>query len=638
MAWFTPYLLCLLFAGFFHHFFQKAQLKKISIGLVAYGTLMALWCWFGPIPIVSSPWLQQTYVVVTVLYVFTVMGRALYYHEKHSLVLLLGTAFIAAPAIADIFTTNATLLPISLFPLGLIPFLITFAYALAQRYTQGTREAEGLRVMNSKLAELDEAKTHFFANISHELRTPLTLIQGPLEGIQKGEFGPALPPSHPVFRLMRTNTARILKLIENLLKVTRWEAGAPSHPQLVDVTATLAGYVAVFEASARDKGLRLLFESRLDHPWVLVDPQDLETVTFNLLSNAVKYTPPGGTVTVTLGQKVPTHWQLVVQDTGIGISPDQEGRIFGRFQRVYEVERARYEGTGLGLAIVRECVTRLRGEIHVTSVPGQGSVFTIDFPWTKPETDGPSLVAEPSKQARNQVVSDLSALPAHGLGLPDGASTKQGRILVVEDNEDLRQYLTAFLARDFTVVTAPDGLQALERLETASFDLIISDIMMPEMDGLTFHDRVLERGGVRAIPFLFLTARATDDRWKRLEKGALDYLLKPFSPDELRAKVGSILSQQERLRQEIEAGALTEKPWVEEAPGREWDLTAPEREVLEGFLRGQSDEVIAVNLGVSAARVAQQMASVLEKTGLQARSELMDRGLKGEFRPRRRQS
>jgi len=382
-----------------------------------------------------------------------------------------------------------------------------------------------------QLAELDRAKSQFFANVSHELRTPLTLIVGPVEQtLQQAEATWDTATLRERLTLTLRNGRRLQSLVNGLLDLSKLDAGRlEAHPALVQPVPFFRELLQAFAPLALERHVALT--GTIDLPeslYLLLDADKAEKVVTNLLGNALKFTPAGGQVTVGLRADpgVPDLYRLTVQDTGPGIAPDEQARVFERFyQSRSHGERG---GTGIGLALARELAELLGGSLTLTSQPGQGSTFAFTFR---------APVAEPAATA-----TGAEPLAADGEARVRRADGGRPRVLVVEDNVDLRTYLRQILAPAYDVLEAEHGRQALDILERNDVDLISSDAMMSEMDGMALLAHVRRHPRLRRLPFLMLTARAAaEHRLAALELGVDDYLPKPFLARELLARVRNLL-------------------------------------------------------------------------------------------------
>jgi len=432
---------------------------------------------------------------------------------------------------------------------------IAAAIADARAYEEERRRAE-------VLAELDRAKTAFFSNVSHEFRTPLTLLLGPLEDTLDDPS--PLPPAHRErVETAHRNALRLLKLVNTLLDFARLEAGrtqAVFEPvELGSFTAELA---SAFRSAMDRAGLRLA----VDCPplpagveaWI--DRDLWEKVVLNLLSNALKFTREGEIAvrlrSVEKGEKI----ELSVSDTGVGIAPEELPYVFERFRRVRPAWARSHEGTGIGLALVQELVRLHGGEIRAESEPGRGTAFTVSIP-----AGSHHLPADRLGSARTLESTALGAAPyvEEALRWVPAASTPSppadepraagGRILVADDNADMRDYLRRLLAPRWTVAAVPDGATALASALASPPDLVLADVMMPGLDGFELLRALRADVRTRTLPVILLSARAGEEaRVEGIEAGADDYLVKPFSARELLARVGTHLATA-RIREQASA-------------------------------------------------------------------------------------
>jgi len=416
----------------------------------------------------------------------------------------------------------------------------------ARSYAAQQRRAE-------ELAELDRAKTTFFSNISHEFRTPLTLILGPVSDLRARTSDLDTQAQHEL-ELVQRNGLRLAKLVNTLLDFSRIQAGrmrAQFEP--VDLAVATAELASVFRSAIERAGLTLEVDCPPLAEPVYVDRDMWEKVVLNLLSNALKFTFDGA-ITVRVTDDV-GHAQVTISDTGIGIPADEMPRLFERFHRI-ETARARStEGSGIGLALVRELVGLHGGTITADSAEGTGSTFTICVPFGSahlsdddivPPGDARTLsgVADPYVQEALRWLPDGSELqPVQGDGIlaPAGAAPAgtPAHILVADDNADMRAYLTSLLhAAGYRVTAVTDGQQALESIRVEAPDLVVSDVMMPRVDGLELLAALRTDSRTAALPVLLLSARAGQEASiEGLAAGADDYLVKPFAAAELLARV-----------------------------------------------------------------------------------------------------
>jgi PAS domain S-box-containing protein len=412
------------------------------------------------------------------------------------------------------------------------------------------------------LAEIDKAKTAFFSNVSHEFRTPLTLILGPLEDALADTVDALSPRQRERIDLTNRNALRLLKLVNSLLDFSRIEAGrVQARFAPVDLAQLTANLASVFEAAMDKAGLAYSVQvAPLSEP-VFVDLDMWEKVVFNLLSNAFKFTMHGG-VAVQLVQ-TDGGARLSVRDTGAGIPAAELPRVFDRFHRVEGVQGRSYEGTGIGLALIQELVRLHGGTIAADSELGAGTTFTVDIPFGSSHLP-PQYVVQRSdgltgermgsafvEEALRWLPDDAAPAPVpdSAPGLTTAAAPRavaavaalpRARILIADDNQDMRGYVRSLLEREYTVETCADGQDALEAVRRNPPDLLLSDVMMPRLDGFALLKTIRAEDAIRHVPVILLSARAGEEaRIEGLEAGADDYLVKPFSANDLLARVRS---------------------------------------------------------------------------------------------------
>ncbi|MBB3677669.1 signal transduction histidine kinase/ActR/RegA family two-component response regulator [Modestobacter versicolor] len=414
------------------------------------------------------------------------------------------------------------------------------------------RAFEAERRRSESLAELDRAKTAFFSDVSHELRTPLTLLLGPISDVLADTAEPLPAGTRDQLTLAMRNGQRLQRLVNDLMDFASIEAGRANAVRVeTDVAAFTAELAGVLRAAAERAGLRLAVDcpplSRPAH----VDPRMWEKIVLNLLSNAVKYTFVG-TISVALrGQDDAVV--LTVSDTGIGIPADELPLVFDRFHRVPGSLGRHREGTGIGLALVRELVGLHGGSVSVASEPGAGSTFTVSVPYGSPDAEGDAEhPAAPSEAARGTAEAwEQDVAPRQQPAAPEGTTTS---VLVVDDNADMRTYLTRLLAPVWQVRTVANGEEALASIAEQRPDVVVTDVMMPRIDGFELLRRLRADETTRDVPVIMLTARAGQEAAvEGFAAGVDDYLAKPFQSAELIARVRVAI---ERATGRREAAAL----------------------------------------------------------------------------------
>ncbi|TWI69767.1 PAS domain S-box-containing protein [Pseudoduganella lurida] len=398
-----------------------------------------------------------------------------------------------------------------------------------------------------ELARIDRAKTAFFSNVSHEFRTPLTLILGPLDDALAADG--LAPPQRRRIETTHRNALRLLKLVNSLLDFSRIEAGrvqATYSP--VDLARLSTDIASVFESAMEKGGLAYTLDLReLGQP-VYVDRDMWEKILLNLLSNAFKFTLAGG-VTVTLREHDGMA-RLSVADTGGGIPAEELPRVFERFHRIEGAAGRSLEGSGIGLALIQELVRLHGGSIAVSSTPGEGTRFDVDIPFGHAhlpedriaviEGGVPRMGAAFLEEALRWLPDAPAIAPPAPLdgGSPLQPEVARPRILIADDNSDMRAYLKSLLEPHADVVVCGDGEAAFEALLRDPPDVLLSDVMMPRLDGFGLIARIRATEAVRELPVILLSARAGEEaKVEGLQAGADDYLVKPFSTSELLARV-----------------------------------------------------------------------------------------------------
>jgi signal transduction histidine kinase len=453
---------------------------------------------------------------------------------------------------------------------------IAASIANARTYEEERKRAEAL-------AEIDRAKTAFFSNVSHELRTPLTLMLGPLDDVLASPEEEVSGDNRELLSLVRRNGQRLLKLVNTLLDFSRIEAGrVQAIYEPIDLAVYTAELASVFRAAVEKAGLRLVIDCPpLPEP-VFVDRDLWEKIVLNLVSNAFKYTLRGE-IRVSLRAALEANDRsavLSVQDTGTGIPEAELPNIFNRFHRVQETRGRTHEGTGIGLALVLELVKLHGGTVGVDSVYGAGSTFTVAVPFGREHLPADRVggvrmlestalgaspfVEEALRWLPGTVTRQTGAFPIQ-TGLPPAvrpaAPGDRPKVVLADDNADMRDYVRRLLSADYQVTAVADGAEALRAVTARQPDLVITDVMMPKLDGFGLLAALREDPGTASTPIIMLSARAGEEaRVEGLQAGADDYLTKPFSARELLARVAGTLAlaraRREAARREEELKAL----------------------------------------------------------------------------------
>ena len=440
-------------------------------------------------------------------------------------------------------------------------------HELARQVHARTRELalekQKTEAQAEKLQEMDHLKSRFFTNISHEFRTPLTLILGPLHDALVGADGTL---GKQQLRMMQRNGLRLQRLINQLLDLSKLEAGRmPLHARPRNVTAFLRGLVQSFASLAERRHITLQYHAEDETLLLYFDADKLEKVISNLLSNAFKFTPAGGRIRVDVRDVEDEKGQAVgirVQDTGPGIPAEELPYIFDRFHQVNGSATREHEGTGIGLTLAKELVERHGGTISAESKVDAGTTITIWLPQGKAHLAPEDLIEEKEAEAPDGATPPAGSWPAAA-----EESRDDGRraappshapiVLIVEDNADVREYLKSHLVALYRVEEAADGVEGLEKTRALRPDLVISDVMMPRMDGYALCRAIKTARPLSHIPVVLLTARADEESTvEGLETGADDYLHKPFSAAELLVRVENLIEIRRVLRQRFSRGVV----------------------------------------------------------------------------------
>ena len=428
-----------------------------------------------------------------------------------------------------------------------------------------SKEAEVARIEKGKIAELDEIKTRFFTNISHDFRTPLTLIIEPLNKLLSADNN---PENKATFNLMRQNANQLLTLINQLLEISKLESGSIKI-QLIekDIVGFLKGIVSYFQSAADERSISLKFVSEKKIFKTLFDAEKLERILLNLLSNASKFTESDGSVSVHLSfsrkdvkgiLKEVDHLILKVSDTGIGISKKDLPFIFDRFYRSDLSLVTRSEGMGIGLSLVKQLVDFLKGEISVNSIEKEGTEFTVLIPLgIKHLTEKEFVIQDDEKLFSKSVQDDFPELlnvkkqfTATAYRQKDYEEKELKKLLIVEDSDDLRSFISENFKESYFVLQAENGKTGYQTAIKEIPDIIVSDILMPKMDGIELCTKLKEDERTSHIPVILLTAKsAIEDKFKGLETGADDYITKPFNLRELFVRINNLIDQRRKLRE-----------------------------------------------------------------------------------------
>lgn len=530
---------------------------------------------------------------------------------------------------------------------GITFSLLAFSFALGDRFRKLKKTQETLRFNLYKMAlkqkefkEINDAKTRFLEAVSHELRTPIMNLQLPLERILLGEEGQKIGFEAPVFSRMSFQVGRITRYVDNILKMSKIEtAGFEMRVKAVNLIEFVRDCAAQFEAAAGQKKVLLEYTGgSASEILAEADRELFESVVFNLLDNALKFTGSGGRIRVSVAA-ADSRAVLSIEDTGIGIPAGEFDRIFERYYQINAGTDDGYEGCGIGLSIVKHIVELHGGGITVTSCPGKGSRFDVSVPVIGGEVRIPEMPGP---------ADTLQGKPMIPAGAEEKTSTPGGKtVLVVEDNADLRDHMRRLLEKEYIVIEASDGMAGLAVLEKITPHLILSDIMMPGMDGYAFLSRARAVRSLKAVPFIFLTAKASDaEMLKGFDTGAVDFIRKPFNGKILLSRIQSMLELQDSYRKDIKNRLIRHiETWEADETGTEQTgstfsafksdepaflrndisglhLSERQKEILDLVLKGYTNREIARLLSLAVRTVDHHVSRLLQHFGVERRTQL----------------
>lgn len=427
-------------------------------------------------------------------------------------------------------------------------FLIIFAICYSG-YSQFNTTSQ-LRQEVAVEQKVTDIKLRFFTNISHELRTPLTLIAGPIETVLKDDE--LKPGVRTQLEIVQSNAQRMLRLINQILDFRKIQNNQMKlRVQYTDVAALAKATFGNFTKEAQDKHILFRFENDMQNPMAWVDKDKTDTIIYNLLSNAFKFTPAGKSIKLRMAEKEDEYIVIEVTDTGIGIPEDKRPLLFQRFASHNEINVSDEKtGTGIGLNLVKELVDIQQGYIEVTSEVGQGSTFCVMLLRDKEHFGDDVNIIVSDEDAVQRPAEESAAEPA----LLD---ENRKSVLVVDDNHDMRAFLQSILMNEYTVWQAKNGEEAFRIAKQHRLDIVVTDLMMPNVDGLELTENLKTDMSTSHIPVILLTAKsAIESRLKALEYGADDYITKPFSPEYLLARIDNIIRQRQRLQETYRASIL----------------------------------------------------------------------------------
>lgn len=405
--------------------------------------------------------------------------------------------------------------------------------------------AREISAQNKQLEQLDKIKSQFFSNITHELQTPLTLITGPLELALQENNQTLDEATKSKLQMAMHNTASLKTLVDDILDLSKLKAKKLAlHTQSIDLDTFFNEVMRRFIPLMKQKEIDFSFcFKHLEGVYAIVDTKKLEKILNNLLSNAIKYTLASGKITVTGKLSKKGKLKLIVADTGIGISEEDLPFVFDRYFQSKDTTKPLEGGYGIGLSLVKELMELMQGKITVTSELNQGTTFTVVLPIEQ-------ITQKPYRKSTNTTFPSINDVPEHQV-LDMYTTLHQQTVLIVEDHQGMQHFVATILQNHYQIHIANNGKEALDTLKTTSVDLIISDIMMPAMDGFTLLETLKASDTYRNIPVIMLTA-LTDikHKTKALTIGVDDYLTKPFVASELLARTRNLIERY-NFRKEI---------------------------------------------------------------------------------------
>jgi len=431
--------------------------------------------------------------------------------------------------------------------------IIFFTWKLQLKRIRIKHEYEMSKFETEKLHEIDELKSKFFANISHEFRTPLTLILGPIkqiiEQIKDNKTKSEL-------KIVQRNARRLHGMVNQLLDLSKLESGKMKlETSRRNIIPLLKGLVLSFASFTERKRITLNFNSEIEELLVFIDKEKIEKIITNLLSNALKFTPEGGNIDFNVVKRS-EEVMLVIKDSGIGIANERLEKIFDRFYQVDGSHTREQEGTGLGLALTKELVELHKGKIEVQSEEGKGSMFIVTLPLGKnhlsPEEIIEKDIIDEKGLVEQPLIEEEIASKEKILETDTAASLNESLLLIVEDNSDVRHYIRTNIEEKYRIIEAINGEDGLKKAIENIPDLIISDVMMPKMDGFEMCTKIRTNEKTSHIPIIMLTAKATSkDKIEGYETGADDYIMKPFNTEELKARIKNLIGMRRKLQEKF---------------------------------------------------------------------------------------
>ena len=517
--------------------------------------------------------------------------------NKHKYVNLKGTGFTEVIFGTDrisVFTPWwITTWALMVYAITLIS-IIVFFWNVRMRRIKINNELEKERFKAEKMHEVDEMKSRFFANISHEFRTPLTLIFGPAKDIAEN-----CDDKNKVQQnagIIKRNASRLYNLVNQLLDLSKLEAGKMSlEASEQNIITLLKGYVLSFSSLAERKKIKLSFDAVEVNLQAYIDKAKLEKIINNLLSNAFKFTPDEGVIDFAV-KKLNKYVEIRITDNGIGIEKERLDKIFDRFYQVDGSHTREREGTGIGLSLTKELVELHKGKIEVDSEYGKGTTFKILLPLGKEHLKAEEIVEKGFDDEKEVNIKEADQIPEIEYSKKTNdidllIETDKPLLLIVEDNSDVRQYIINHLEDEYRILEAANGDDGLKEAIKQIPDLIISDVMMPKMDGFKLCEKLKTDERTSHIPVILLTAKATDkDKIAGYETGADDYIMKPFDSNVLKVRIKNLIEQRKKLIEQFRKEGFVEF--------EEKNITSTDKKFLKNVLQIINNHLSNTSFGV----------------------------------------
>jgi signal transduction histidine kinase/ligand-binding sensor domain-containing protein/DNA-binding response OmpR family regulator len=470
------------------------------------------------------------------------------------------------------------------------------------------------KVETDTLRNLDQLKSHFFANISHEFRTPLTLIIGHAENLFSTIKESKLKTK---LNTIKQNSQRLLNLINELLDLSKLENGSMElNEKQYNIVSFLKNLFFSFESFSEKKNIQLNFHTELQNLPVVFDQGKMEKIFINLFSNALKFTPANGTINLSLSKSDYDKVEIRLKDTGIGIPEDQLSKIFDRFFQADSSFNREYEGTGIGLSLTKELIELHKGSIQAKSEEGKGTEFIITFPCGKIDVsrkmDENELKMPESFSLKETLIESTSIIPVTGQAQSNG---DREIILVVEDNQDVRAYIKENLEENYHILEAQNGNEGFQTANQHLPDLIITDVMMPHTDGYQFSKEIRGSEKTSHIPIVMLTAKAgMEDKLEGLETGIDAFLTKPFNTKELTITIKNLINQRKELRKKF-GKATTIKPSDVTVVSVDQEFLKKTLEIIEQHFEDEnfSVENLAEKVNMSVSQLNRKLNALIDQ-------------------------